>query len=210
MPFVIVTKTSPPAGEDRPRTKEIAGRTLRIGHGEQCDLIVPDPSVGAEQAVIQEINGAYILRHVSERGQTFVNDKPVKEALLTKKGSIRIGMVYLHFSRPTLKSPLTIEYRPMTDTAQTLRSDMAKTLVLNVSPVAAQSVPADPDATQKLTPMTAQPQPDPDATLVLSPLAAESTPVDTDATQKLEPVSKKEPEDPDKTLALPRKKKPKK
>ena len=208
MPFVIVMKQPPAVGKDQPRTKEIAGRTLRIGQGADCDLIVSEPSACAEQAIIQEINGAYILRHVSERGQTFVNDKPVKEVLLTAKGTIRIGMVYLHFSRPTPASPLMIEYRPITDTVETLKPGADKTLVLNVSPVAA---PTDPDATQKLAPMPELGREDLDKTMVMppQPVAKASQPIDPDATQKLEPVSEKEREDPDKTLALPPKKKPK-
>jgi len=174
MPFVIVTKGSPGVADAPSRTQQIAAGILRIGHGPHCDLILPDSSAGAEQAVIHEIKGAYVLRHVNERGQTFVNDKPVKEALLTKKGTIRIGMVNLHFSRQTRRSPLTIEFRPMADTGQTLRIDLAKTLVM------------DPDATQKLMPLSGQ---DPEKTLVLQN--------DPDRTQRL---------DPNKTLTLPPKK----
>ncbi len=154
MPFVIVTASG---------TKDLAAQTCTIGNEPEADVVLDDPAVGPKQAVIQEINGVYILRDAGQLGPTYVNDRPVTEVILTKKGTIRIGRMNLKFSRPTPASPLTIEYRAASEPSPVAVTDAAATLVLKTSPVVRA---ADPDATQKIEPIPAT-NDDPDKTMVL-------------------------------------------
>src|SRR6266849_5188661 len=101
MPYLIVTKTFLGAAEEQTQTREVAGATLRIGRGTDNDLHLEDHSVQLHHAVIQEINGAYVLRDLGDLSLTSVDGKPVKEIVLTAKGTIRIGPYILRFSHST-------------------------------------------------------------------------------------------------------------
>lgn len=204
MPFEIVAKTSRFAGETTGEAREVAGALLRIGRGADSDLLLDDPAVQLNHAAIQEVSGVYILRSLSEGEPTFVNDKPAQEVILTAKGTIRIGPYLLEFSRPTMKSPLRIEWKHLRETPPAGdTADASATLVLAVSPFAARTARADPDATQALQPIAAPPRPDPDKTMVLTPPPAASKPVDPDATQKIDPIAEPKRDDPDKTMVIP-------
>lgn len=205
MPFQIVAKTSRPAGETTGETKEFPGALLRIGRGADSELLLDDPVVQPAHAVIQEVSGVYILRSVSEEEPTFVNDKPAKEAILTSKGTIRVGPYLLEFSRSSMKSPLRIEWKRLRETLPAGdAAEASATLVLTVSPVAVKTAPADPDATQALPPIAASSRQDPDKTMVLTPPAATAPkPVDPDATQKIDPITEPKGDDPDKTMVIP-------
>jgi len=223
MPFQIVAKTSHAAGEAIGEAREVAGALLRIGRGAGSELLLDNPAVQPAHATIQEVSGVYILRSVSEEEPAFVNDKPAGEVILTAKGTIRIGPYLLEFFRPTMKSPLRIEWKHMRETFAAEETEASATLVLARSPVAAKAAPDDPDATQAMPPITAPPQPDPDKTMVLAPIAAakpsvpadpdktmvltppagDPEPVDPDATQKIDPIAEPKRDDPDKTRVLP-------
>lgn len=225
MPFQIVAKTSRPADETTGEAKEFAGSLLRIGRGADSELLLDDPAVQPAHAVVQEVSGVYILRSVSEEEPTFVNDTPAQEVILTSKGTIRIGPYLLEFSRPSMKSPLRIEWKRLRETLPAGdTAEASATLVLTVSPVAAKTAPADPDATQALPPSAAPPKQDPDKTMVLTPApaaqpsmpadpdktmvlappaAAAPKPVDPDATQKIDPITEPKRDDPDKTMGIP-------
>jgi pSer/pThr/pTyr-binding forkhead associated (FHA) protein len=222
MPFQIVAKTSHSAGETIGEAREFSGTLLRIGRGADSELLLDNPAVQPAHAVIQEVSGVYILRSVSEEEPTFVNDKPAKEVILTAKGTIRIGPYLLEFSRPTMKSPLRIEWKHSRETLAADEASASATLVLARSPVAVRS-PADPDATQAIPPVAAPPKQDPnktmvltpiaaakpsvpadpDKTMVLTPLAGGPQPVDPDATQKIDPITEPKRDDPDKTMVIP-------
>lgn len=209
MPFLIIAKTSQGAGDAPSREREFTGSQLRIGRDADSDLLLDDPAVQPNHATIQEISGVYILRSLSEGEPTFVNDKPAKEVILTAKGTIRIGPYLIEFSRPSMKSPLRIECKHMRETHPASdASGAAATLVLPVSPFAAKAAPADPDATQALPPMAAEPPPDPDKTMLLPPAAKTAAPVDPETTQKIEAVTPPQDDDPDKTKVLPKLKTP--
>ncbi|TAL11034.1 MAG: FHA domain-containing protein [Nitrospirae bacterium] len=200
MPFKVVAKTSRPSGETAGETKECAGALLRIGRGADSELLLDDPAVRPAHAAIQEVSGVYILRNIGEGEPTFVNDKPAKEAILTSKGTIRIGPYLLEFSRPSMTSPLRIEWKHLRAALPERDAPEASaTLVLPVSPFAAKPAPDDPDATQSLPPV----KQDPDKTMVLTPPAAATQPVDADATHKLDPITDPKRDDPDKTLVVP-------
>lgn len=203
MPFQIVAKTARPSGEAPGEAKEFAGTLLRIGRGADSELLLDDPAVQPAHAVIQEVSGVYILRGLGA-DSTFVNDKPAQEVILTSKGTIRIGPFLLEFSRPTMRSPLRIEWKRLRETFPARdQSEASATLVLQVSPFAARPQPADPDATQALPPIAVPPKQDPDKTMVLTPPAAAPRPVDPDATQKIDPIAKPARDDPDKTRVIP-------
>ena len=110
MPFVIIAKLALEAGGEQIQTTELAGSTLRIGRGTGNDLHLEDHSVQLNHAVIQEAGGTYILRDLGALSLTTVNGKPVREAVLTGEGTIRIGPYQFGFARPGPESPLTLEY----------------------------------------------------------------------------------------------------
>ena len=169
MPFQIVAKTARPSGEALGEAREFTGTLLRIGRGADSDLLLEAPEVQINHAVIQEVSGVYILRGLVA-DSTLVNDKPAQEVILTSKGTIRIGPFLLEFSRQTLKSPLRIEWKRLRETLPTGdQAEASATLVLQVSPVAAKPQPADPDATQKIDPITKPARDDPDKTMVIPP-----------------------------------------
>ena len=170
MPFQIIAKTSRSAGEAPGPAKEFAGALLRIGRGADSDLLLDAPEVQPAHAMIQEVSGVYILRSISEEEPTFVNDKPAKEVILTAKGTIRIGPYLLEFSRPTMKSPLRIEWKHLRETLAVDETSAAATLVLPISPFAIRPPPADPEATQKSEPITEPTGADPDKTMVTPPI----------------------------------------
>lgn len=170
MPFQIVAKTSHAAGEATGEAREVAGALLRIGRGADSDLLLDDPAVQPDHAAIQEVSGVYILRSLSEGEPTFVNDKPAKEVILTAKGTIRVGPYLLEFFRPTMTSPLRIEWKPLRETpSEGDREEASATLVLAVSPFAVKAAPAGPDATQTIDPVTEPERDDPDETRVIPP-----------------------------------------
>lgn len=170
MPFQIVAKTSHPAGETAGEAKEIAGALLRIGRGVDSELRLDDPAVQPAHAVVQEVSGVYILRSVSVEEPTFVNDTPAKEVILTSKGTIRIGPYLLEFSRPSMKSPLRIEWKRLREALPAGdAAEASATLVLPVSPFAARPQPADPAATPKSDPSVEPTRDDPDKTKGMSP-----------------------------------------
>lgn len=224
MPFEIIAKTSRVAGETTGEAKEVAGALLRIGRGTDSDLLLDDPAVQLNHAAIQEVSGVYILRSLSEGEPTFINDTPAKEVILTAKGTIRIGPYLLEFSRPSMKSPLRIEWKHLRESVATDEASASATLVLAVSPFAVKTAPADPDVTQALPPLAVPPRPDPDKAMVLTPMPAAQPsipadtdktmvltplpatapkPVDPDATQKINPITEPERDDPDKTMVIP-------
>jgi pSer/pThr/pTyr-binding forkhead associated (FHA) protein len=224
MPFEIIAKTSRFSGETAGEAREVAGALLRIGRGADSDLLLDDPAVEFNHAAIQEISGVYVLRSLSEGEPTFVNDKPAKEVILTSKGTMRIGPYLLEFSRPTMKSPLRIEWKHLRETPPAGdTADASATLVLQVSPFAGTPESADPDATKALPPVAASPKQDPDKTMALAPVSAArlsvpadpdktmvltpppsaSQPVDPDATQKIDPAAEPKRDDPDKTMVIP-------
>ena len=192
----------PGSTPDQKREIPITQEEFLIGRGADCDLRLDDPAVQPDHAAIQEVSGVYILRSLIEGEPTFVNDKPAKEAILTAKGTIRIGPYLLEFSRPSAKSPLRIEWKHLREPVAADEASASATLVLSQSPFAAKAAPTDPDATQALPPVAAPPKPDPDKTMVLAPQAAPA-PVDPDATQKIDPVTEPARDDPDKTRVLP-------
>ena len=169
MPFQIVAKTSRSAGEAPGEAKDLPGAQLRIGRGADSDLRLDDPAVQPDHAAIQEVSGVYILRSLSEGEPTFVNDKPAQEVILTAKGTIRIGPYLLEFSRPSLKSPLRIEWKHLREPVAADETAASATLVLSQSPFAVKAAPADPDATQKIDPITELTRDDPDKTMVIPP-----------------------------------------
>ncbi len=224
MPFQIVAKMSHAAGDTTGEAREFAGALLRIGRGAGSELLLDDPAVQPAHATIQEVSGVYILRSVSEVEPTFVNDKPAKEVILTAKGTIRIGPYFLEFSRPTMKSPLRIEWKHSRETLAADEASASATLVLAQSPLAAKTAPDDPDATQAVPLIAAPPKPDPDKTMVLTPIAAARPsvvpadpdktmvltpraggpqPAAPDATQKIDPITEPQRDDPDKTMVIP-------
>lgn len=94
-------------GEEQTRTSEHAADTLRIGRGTSNDLHLEDFSVSFNQALIERIGGAYVLRDLTALSTTYLNQAPVHEATVGHGDTVRIGPYTLRLAREG-DGPLTI------------------------------------------------------------------------------------------------------
>jgi hypothetical protein len=62
-----------------------------IGRLEGNDLVLPDPHVSRQHAVIVELNGCYRLRDLGSRNGTRLNGQPVSEADLSEGDRVAFG-----------------------------------------------------------------------------------------------------------------------
>ncbi len=70
-----------------------------IGRAEGCDLgLFGDPGIEKKHAAIQLKNNRYLLCHIAEEGQTFLNDEAISRPTALKSGDeIRVGKSVLEF-----------------------------------------------------------------------------------------------------------------
>lgn len=65
-------------------------RTIIVGRADEADLPIPEDIVSRKHATLTAKNGAIFLEDYSANG-TFVNDQPVKNALLHSGDQVRVG-----------------------------------------------------------------------------------------------------------------------
>lgn len=138
MPFLILAKKTSGTAEDI-RSTDLSGTALTIGRGTDNDLQLQDHAVQLHHAVIQEEGGRYILRDLSLLSLTAVNGHPVKEAVLSNRGTIRIGPYELGFAQESQSAVLRIEYQ-MIEEVRT--SDVAAQDDAKETPVVIGAAPA--------------------------------------------------------------------
>jgi pSer/pThr/pTyr-binding forkhead associated (FHA) protein len=65
---------------------------IRIGRGRDCEVAVEHPRVSRIHAVLEIRDGAWHLSDAKSTGGTFVEDRPVHEAVPLRSGdNIRLG-----------------------------------------------------------------------------------------------------------------------
>lgn len=85
-----------------------------IGREVQCDVMLNDPSVSREHAVIVRLAEGYLVRDAGSSNGTFVNGQRVKEYLLSDGDQLAIGDIELTFESPRSAEPIRpVEQKPL-------------------------------------------------------------------------------------------------
>ncbi len=85
--------------EDRPdQFVRLRGGSLTVGRGSRNTLVVSDPQVSTQHAIIRRHGkNDYVLYDLDSTNGTFVNDQKVKRKLLHHGDQIRVGKTRLRF-----------------------------------------------------------------------------------------------------------------
>jgi CRP-like cAMP-binding protein len=70
---------------------------LTIGRAPESDIHLPDPSVSRQHALVYIDDEKAILEDIGSRNGTYVNEEPVRKAVLAKGDVVRIGNVTIRF-----------------------------------------------------------------------------------------------------------------
>src|SRR5712691_7255725 len=84
-------------GSQGSRRMELWKDCTTIGRSRDCDIFLEDLAVHRKQASILFIANGYVLRDDHDNGDCFVNERPVRERLLTDGDVIRFGNTQLTF-----------------------------------------------------------------------------------------------------------------
>lgn len=87
----------------------VAGTTLEIGRGSGNALLLDDLRIGLRHAVIQYIDGRYVLKDLESGSNTYVNHKPIRLQPLADGDEVNIGSYTLRLRLSSPSEPLTIE-----------------------------------------------------------------------------------------------------
>lgn len=88
--WLIVVKDGRPE-----RAVEVTGSRFVIGRGESCDLVLPDPKVSTEHAVIVPGVGAQRLLHdLDSTNGTLVNGRPITRPFGFTAGSDKVAELW--------------------------------------------------------------------------------------------------------------------
>jgi diguanylate cyclase (GGDEF)-like protein len=70
---------------------------LTVGRGEDCDLRIDDFTVSRRHACVERLANGYHVRDLQSTNGTFVNDRPVADALLGDGDYLRVGKSIFRF-----------------------------------------------------------------------------------------------------------------
>jgi pSer/pThr/pTyr-binding forkhead associated (FHA) protein len=84
--------------------KEVQGKSVTIGRGEEAELKLDDRSVGRKHAVLIHENGIWKIKRESKFGKVLVNGNEVDEAKVTSKDVIKISDYQLKIIEKDLKT----------------------------------------------------------------------------------------------------------
>jgi DNA-binding NtrC family response regulator len=90
---------------------EVNKPVFRVGKGEDCDLVITDPTVSRLHFVIENQQGAYVIRDNASTNGTWIDQFRIREAYLRPGVVVRAGQVQLKFE--SLFKPIDIA--PSTD-----------------------------------------------------------------------------------------------
>jgi ABC transport system ATP-binding/permease protein len=68
-----------------------AGAAYRIGRDPQADIVVADPRVSWQHAIVEEQAGSWLLQDAASTNGTFVNRQRVRQVAITADCSVRLG-----------------------------------------------------------------------------------------------------------------------
>jgi len=68
-----------------------AGAAYRIGRDPQADIVLTDPRVSWQHAIVEEQAGSWLLHDAGSTNGTFVNRQRVRQVAITAICSVRLG-----------------------------------------------------------------------------------------------------------------------
>jgi len=68
-----------------------AGTAYRIGRDPQADIVLADPRVSWQHAIVEEQAGSWLLQDAGSTNGTFVNRQRVRQVAITANCSVRLG-----------------------------------------------------------------------------------------------------------------------
>lgn len=76
----------------------IAGPLVRLGRGEENDIVLPDGNASRNHAeLVRDASGRYVVRDLGSRNGIFVNRKKVPQAVLASGDRVTIGGTIIEF-----------------------------------------------------------------------------------------------------------------
>src|SRR6266480_6155388 len=90
---------------------ELVGDTVRIGRGPLNDIVIDNPVVSAQHAMLLNTGDSYWLRDLNSTNGTYVNGLLFTYGELKDGDTIRFGAVMAIFAQPTRKWWPTCEIR---------------------------------------------------------------------------------------------------
>src|SRR5690349_17346676 len=85
------------SGPQSGRSVEVAKQHFVVGKGEDCDLVITDPTVSRQHFVIEQQAGAYVIRDNQSTNGTWIDQFRIREAYLRPGVVVRAGQVQLKF-----------------------------------------------------------------------------------------------------------------
>jgi pSer/pThr/pTyr-binding forkhead associated (FHA) protein len=95
----------------RATTYELAGDTVRIGRGPLNDIVIDNPVVSAQQAMLLKVGDSYWLRDLNSTNGTYVNGLLFTYGELKNGDTIRFGAVKATFAERSRKRWATCAIR---------------------------------------------------------------------------------------------------
>jgi DNA-binding NtrC family response regulator len=85
------------SGPQTGRSVEVGKATFSVGKGDECDLVITDPTVSRLHFVIEQQQGAYVIRDNASTNGTWIDQFRIREAYLRPGVVLRAGQVQLKF-----------------------------------------------------------------------------------------------------------------
>jgi DNA-binding NtrC family response regulator len=104
----LVVVTGPEAG----RVIDIHKTPFVVGKGEECDLVLSEPTVSRAHFRIDNDQGAFVIRDLGSTNGTWIDQFRIKEAWLRPGAALRAGSAQLRFEpvfRPLEIAPAAID-----------------------------------------------------------------------------------------------------
>jgi transcriptional regulator with GAF, ATPase, and Fis domain len=96
-------------GPDRGKDLRAQQPRVRIGTGEECELQLSDPAVSRRHLELRALEEGYLLRDLDSTNGTVLGDAMVREAVLTRPVTLRLGGTTLRIllGEETVEIPLS-------------------------------------------------------------------------------------------------------
>jgi len=88
---------------------QVTGNALDIGRGTGNGLLLDDLHIALRHAVIEYVDGRYVIKDLESRSGTYVNHRAVRMSPLADGDGVHIGNFNLLIHVPAQDGPLTIE-----------------------------------------------------------------------------------------------------
>ncbi|MCC7071941.1 MAG: sigma 54-interacting transcriptional regulator [Deltaproteobacteria bacterium] len=94
------------SGVDTGKAVEVNKPQFTVGKGEECDLVLTDPTVSRQHCVLEQQGGAVFVRDLQSTNGTWIDQFRIREAYLRPGIVLRAGQVQLRFE--SLFKPLDV------------------------------------------------------------------------------------------------------